>query len=90
MPDMDGFAVIAELKKSRPWQIPVILLTATLVPERLVSASANRVVVERYAEMSTREILNLVKATLDVLETHYDQSTDEVIAQISQAASMED
>jgi len=90
MPDLDGFGVIAEMKKDVELAaVPVILLTATLVPERLISYSANRIAVERNAEMSTKEILSLVKSSIDVLETHYDESTDEVILQISQAAKLE-
>jgi len=39
--------------------------------------------------MSIKEILSLVKSSIDVLETHYDESTDEVILQISQAEKLE-
>jgi CheY-like chemotaxis protein len=83
MPDLDGFAVIAELKKDPALQsIPIILLTATLTPERLIPFPANRLVVDRQGEMRLMETLNLVKATLGVLETDYGESTDEVMGKM--------
>ncbi len=85
MPDMDGFAVIAEIKQSPELaQLPVILLTATLTPERLLTFPANRVLVERNGEMRTIETLNLIKASLGALETRYDETTEEVILKIGE------
>jgi signal transduction histidine kinase/CheY-like chemotaxis protein len=85
MPELDGFGVIAEMKKEPDLaDLPVILLTATLTPERLLSFPANRILVERNGEMRTIETLNLIKASLGALETRYDDTTDEVISKIGQ------
>ncbi|HEY9075393.1 MAG TPA: ATP-binding protein [Anaerolineaceae bacterium] len=85
MPEMDGFQVIAALKDDPATaQIPIVLLTATLTPERLMVFSGNRLVVERPDEMRVIETLNLVKATLDVLEARYQETTDEIITRISE------
>ena len=62
----------------------MILLTATLTPERLLTFPANRIVIERSGEMRTIETLNLVKASLQELETRYAETTDEVIMKIRQ------
>lgn len=81
----NGFGVIADVKKDPELvQLPVILLTATLTPERLFTFPANRVMVERNGEMRTIETLNLIKASLGALETSYAETTDEVILKIGQ------
>lgn len=83
MPDLDGFAVIAELKRDMALQsTPILLLTAALTPERLMPFPANRLVVDRQGEMRLMETLNLVKAALGVLETEYAESTDEVMGKM--------
>jgi signal transduction histidine kinase/CheY-like chemotaxis protein len=88
LPDMDGFGLIQTMKMNPDWQeIPVILITATLTPERLLAFPATRILVERKGEMQTIESLKLIKAALDVLDSQYDDTTDEVIEKITDSSS---
>jgi len=85
MPDIDGFSVIAEVKKDPRLEcLPIVLLTATLTPESLLSFPSNRLVIEHNGEMNIVETLHLIKAALGQLETRYEETTDEVILKIGE------
>jgi CheY-like chemotaxis protein len=83
MPEVDGFAVIERVRKEPALAAtPIILLTANLHPENLVTWTDNRVLIERRGDLRTVETLELLNAALGVLKPDYSESTDKILTKL--------
>jgi CheY-like chemotaxis protein len=83
MPDVDGFYVIDQMKAAPDLAgIPVVLLTANLHPERMITWADNRVLIQRRGELRVAETVDLLKAALAVIRPDYSETTDDILTKI--------
>lgn len=74
MPGMDGYQVLAEMRRDPALkEIPVVLLTATSPKEGIQPES--RIVVSRADGLRLTEVLRCLEAIIPLVEPHYDDRT---------------
>ena len=73
MPEMDGFQLLEAMRREPELAaVPVILLTATTYAEDLIAGHASPLVVRRSQVLHPPEVLQCLKAIVDVLEPKYE------------------
>jgi CheY-like chemotaxis protein len=73
MPEMDGFQVLAEMRRDPELdKIPVVLLTATNYAENALAQRANRIVIHRPDGLLPAQTLRCLRAVIGVLEPPLD------------------
>jgi CheY-like chemotaxis protein len=71
MPGMDGFQVLAEMRRDPALAgVPVVLLTATNPKQE--GLSENRIIIGRSDGLRITEVLRCLEAVIPVVEPHYD------------------
>jgi CheY-like chemotaxis protein len=75
MPGVDGFQVLDEMQRDPELSdVPVLLLTATSYAEDTLARRGGKMVsIYRADRLSLPEVLHCLRATIDVLEPHYDK-----------------
>ena len=73
MPEMDGFQLLDAMRREPALKaVPVILLTATTYAEDLIAEHASPLVVRRSQVLHPPEVLQCLKAIIEVLEPQYE------------------
>jgi signal transduction histidine kinase/CheY-like chemotaxis protein len=74
MPDLDGLQVLEKMRQEPGLAtIPVILLTATGYMDDALAQRSSQVVISRPDGLRLQEVLNCIRAAIEVLEPRYDE-----------------
>jgi CheY-like chemotaxis protein len=74
MPDVDGFEVLAEIRREPGLaDLPVVLLTATSLADDALAQRDSQMVISRPGGLRPAEVLRCLRAVVGVLEPHYDE-----------------
>jgi signal transduction histidine kinase/CheY-like chemotaxis protein len=74
MPDVDGFEVLAEMRREPGLaELPVVLLTATSLADDALAQRDSQMVIGRSGGLRPAEVLRCLRAVVGVLEPHYDE-----------------
>jgi signal transduction histidine kinase/CheY-like chemotaxis protein len=90
MPGLDGFQVLERMRQEDELAVlPVILLTATSFAEDALRQRGNQMIIRRFGEMGTGEVLRCLGAVIGAVEPHYDERAlpSECIGQIVEEAA---
>jgi CheY-like chemotaxis protein len=84
MPEVDGFDVMAEMRKDPGLaSVPVVLLTATTFAESVLRQRDSCITIRRPGGLSPAEVLRCLQAVIAVLEPRYDERSEPDTALLS-------